>query len=69
MSEPKTFKEAYAVLQGHAEILRTQKEPNIDDLLTIVNESTAAYKTCQDRIKAVESALSEALGAAEPAGG
>ena len=56
-----TFKEAYGVLQRHAESLRDQKEPNIDDLLTIVTESVDAYKTCQQRIEAVEKALEKAL--------
>jgi len=68
----KTFKEAYGVLQQHAETLRNQQEPNIDDLLTIVTESVDAYKTCQQRIEAVEKALEKALsdtgikGAASP---
>ena len=57
----KTFKEAYGVLQQHAQTLRDQQEPNIDDLLTIVTESVAAYKTCQERIDAVEKALEKAL--------
>lgn len=57
----KTFKEAYGVLQQHAQTLRDQHEPNIDDLLTIVTESVAAYKTCQERIDAVEKALEKAL--------
>jgi exodeoxyribonuclease VII small subunit len=56
-----TFKEAYGVLQQHAQALREQEEPNIDDLLTIVTESVAAYKTCQERIDAVEKALEKAL--------
>ena len=56
-----TFKASYSVLQTHAQTLRTQKEPNIDDLLTIVTESVAAYKVCQERITAVESALERAL--------
>jgi exodeoxyribonuclease VII small subunit len=56
-----TFKEAYGVLQKHAETLRNQREPNIDDLLSIVTESVAAYKTCKERIDAVEKALEEAL--------
>lgn len=59
--EAKTFREAYEVLQNHAETLREQNEPNIDDLLTIVNESVAAYKVCKQRIDAVEKALEEAL--------
>jgi exodeoxyribonuclease VII small subunit len=56
-----TFKEAYGVLQQHAQTLRDQTEPNIDDLLTIVTESVAAYKVCQTRIDAVEKALEKAL--------
>ena len=57
----KTFKEAYGVLQGHAETLREQHEPNIDDLLSIVTESVDAYKVCKERIDAVEKALEKAL--------
>jgi exodeoxyribonuclease VII small subunit len=64
----KTFKEAYGVLQGHAETLREQQEPNIDDLLSIVTESVDAYKVCKERIDAVERALEKALsGTGTPA--
>lgn len=63
MSE--TFKQSYGVLQKHAHTLRKQSEPNIDDLLTIVEESVAAYKVCQTRIDAVEKALEKALGGAQ----
>ena len=56
-----TFKQAYGVLQQHAQTLRDQEEPNIDDLLTIVTESVGAYKVCQERIDAVEKALEKAL--------
>lgn len=62
-----SFKEAYGVLQQHAQTLRNQQEPNIDDLLTIVTESVAAYKTCQQRIEAVEKALEKALSDMEAA--
>jgi exodeoxyribonuclease VII small subunit len=58
----KTFKEAYGVLQHHAQTLREQQEPNIDDLLGIVTESVNAYKVCKERIDAVEKALEKALG-------
>jgi exodeoxyribonuclease VII small subunit len=58
----KTFKDAYGVLQQHAETLRNQQEPNIDDLLSIVTESVDAYKVCKERIDAVEKALEKALG-------
>jgi exodeoxyribonuclease VII small subunit len=57
----KTFKEAYGVLQVHAQTLREQNEPNIDDLLSIVTESVDAYKICKERIDAVEKALEKAL--------
>jgi len=58
----KTFKDAYGVLSKHAQTLRNQQEPNIDDLLTIVTESVEAYKVCKERIDAVEAALDKALG-------
>lgn len=64
----KTFKQAYGILQDHAETLRNQQEPNIDDLLTIVTESVAAYKVCKERIDAVEKALEQALSGAGVAG-
>ena len=56
-----TFKEAFGVLSKHAQTLRTHQEPNIDDLLTIVEESVSAYKVCTARISAVEAALQKAL--------
>jgi exodeoxyribonuclease VII small subunit len=59
-----SFRDAYGVLQRHAETLRTQEEPNIDDLLTIVTESVNAYKVCKQRIDAVEEALKAALDGA-----
>jgi exodeoxyribonuclease VII small subunit len=68
----KSFKDAYGVLQRHSEALRNQREPNIDDLLTIVTESVEAYKVCTSRIDAVEQALEQALGGtgiATPAAG
>lgn len=60
----RSFKDAYGVLQKHAETLRDQDEPNIDDLLTIVTESVDAYKVCKERIDAVEAALKAALDGA-----
>ena len=60
--EKQTFKEAFSILQRNAETLRNQREPNIDDLLQIVQGSVAAYKVCTQRIDAVEAALKEALG-------
>ena len=67
VNEKKTFREAYGVLQGHAETLRNQTEPNIDDLLAIVEESVSAYRVCKERIDAVEQALEKALNNASAA--
>ncbi|MBA3588453.1 MAG: hypothetical protein H0W40_18595 [Methylibium sp.] len=62
MSDGKTFREAYAILQKHAQTLRSQQEPDIDNLTTIVSESVDAYKLCKQRIDAVEKALEQSLG-------
>ena len=65
----KTFKETYAVLQKHAQTLRTQQEPDIDNLKTIVSESLAAHRVCNDRIDGVERALEKLIGSAGVEGG
>lgn len=67
MTEPTTFREAYEVLHRHAQDLRNSDEPNIDNLLSVVSESVAAYKVCRQRIDAVEAALKEALANVPPA--
>ena len=69
MSNEKTFKEAYGTLQKHAQALRSQQEPDIDNLTTIVSESVEAYRVCKERIDAVEKALEQALGNAQIEGG
>lgn len=60
-----SFKEAYHTLQQHANTLRQQQEPNIDDLLTIVSESVEAFNVCKARIEAVELAMEQALRGAQ----
>ena len=55
-----SFKEAYAVLQQHAQALRDQQAPDVDALLTIVAESAQAYQVCRERIDAVEKLLEKA---------
>lgn len=60
----RSFRDAYGVLQQHAQTLREQAEPSVDDLLTIVTESVAACNVCKVRIDAVEAALKVALDSA-----
>ena len=61
MKAPSNFQEAYGTLQRHAETLRNQREPDLDNLLKVVTESVSAYQVCKARIDAVEKALEEAL--------
>lgn len=55
------FKTAYEVLKTNAQTLQNSTDPNIDELMAIVEQSIAAYKICQSRIDAVESALNQAF--------
>lgn len=52
-----SFKEAFHILKRNAEKLDTQVEPDIDYLMTTVEESMQAYKACKTRIDAVQAAL------------
>ena len=68
MSEFTTFKDAFGALQRNASTLRTQQEPNIDELLPLVQESMNAFRVCKERIDAVDAALRVEFGEA-PDGG
>ncbi|MEZ2902139.1 exodeoxyribonuclease VII small subunit [Acinetobacter terrestris] len=54
-----TFKEGYEVLKKNAELLESQEEPDIDNLMKIVENSMFAYKACKSRVDAVQQALNE----------
>ena len=54
-----TFKQAFAILKQNAERLEEQQEPDIDQLMAIVEESMKAYKVCKQRIKVVQEALTQ----------
>lgn len=54
-----SFKEGYEVLKRNAEVLESQEEPDIDNLMKIVEESMDAYKACKSRVEAVQQALDE----------
>ena len=58
---PKTFKAAYDILKTNATELQQQDEPDIDNLMTTVEESIAAYRICETRINAVQQALDAAF--------
>lgn len=54
---PKTFQEAYDILKTNAETLKSQDEPDIDNLMSTVEQSIAAYRVCEARLDAIEQAL------------
>ena len=54
-----TFKEGYEILKKNAELLENQDEPDIDNLMKIVEESMSAYKACKTRVDAVQQALND----------
>lgn len=54
-----TFKEGYDILKKNTEFLESQEEPDIDNLMKIVEESISAYKACKSRVDAVQQALNE----------
>ncbi|QIC73874.1 exodeoxyribonuclease VII [Acinetobacter indicus] len=54
-----TFKEGYEILKRNAELLESQEEPDIDNLMKIVEESMSAYKACKSRVDAVQEALNK----------
>jgi exodeoxyribonuclease VII small subunit len=56
-----SFKEGYEILKRNAELLDAQQEPDIDNLMKIVEESMAAYKACKTRVDAVQQALDDAF--------
>ena len=58
---PKTFKAAYDILKTNAAELQQQDEPDIDNLMTTVEESIAAYRVCETRIHAIQQALDAAF--------
>lgn len=54
-----SFKQGYDILKKNAELLESQQEPDIDNLMKIVEESMQAYKACKSRVDAVQKALNE----------
>mgnify|MGYP000918750693 CR=1 FL=1 len=58
-NETLSFKDGYEILKRNAEQLESQQEPDIDNLMKIVEESMTAYKACKTRVEAVQQALND----------
>ncbi len=62
MSDSQKYRENYEKLRAIAERLAGDEAVDIDELVPLVDEASAAYKVCRARIEAVEKALAERLG-------
>ncbi len=51
----------YQKLKKIADTMRNSQEPDIDQLVAMVNDANEAYKKCQARIEAVEKAIEDKL--------
>jgi len=58
-----SFNQNYAVLKQNAEKLRIQTEPDIDNLIPLVESSIKSYEICKKRIDAVKVAFDKLLPA------
>jgi exodeoxyribonuclease VII small subunit len=63
--DPHSFNAAYEVLKNNAVLLSHQQEPDIDQLLPLVEESLKAYNICKARLEAVQQALEKQIGPEE----
>jgi exodeoxyribonuclease VII small subunit len=66
-----SFKQAYAILETNAEKLKSDNhDVDIDELVTIMEQSQKAYEICQQRIEAVKKTIerfaSDSDNTAEP---
>jgi exodeoxyribonuclease VII small subunit len=58
-AESESYLKNYQKLKQIAEAMRESNEPDIDQLVAMINEANEAYKQCQARIEAVEKAIKD----------
>ncbi|MDN5490311.1 exodeoxyribonuclease VII small subunit [Acinetobacter sp. ULE_I001] len=58
-NETLSFKQGYDILKRNADLLESQEEPDIDNLMKVVEESMDAFKSCKSRVDAVQQALNK----------
>lgn len=59
IKKPKNFADNYKKLQEISAKLRSGQAMDVDQLLPMIKEATAAYEKCKSRLKAVHTALNE----------
>lgn len=65
-NKTESFNESYGVLKEISEKLRNQSEPNIDELIPMLQKATNAYNVCKSRLGSVKEALKEHLANDNP---
>jgi len=58
-----TFKQHYGNLKSIAEKMRSQTEPDIDELLPLVDSALKSHGVCAERLATVKKMLDERFGA------
>ena len=64
-AETETFKQHYDNLRRIAEQMRSQSDPNIDELIPMVDSALKSHAVCSARLKNVKQMLDERFGAEE----
>jgi exodeoxyribonuclease VII small subunit len=60
--QTESFKQHYQNLRTIAETMRTQQEPDIDQLIPQVDSALKSYGICKERLDAVKKLLDERFG-------
>ena len=64
-----TYAQNRETLRVIAERLRIETDIDIDELIPLIDQATAAYRACRARVEAVERILQERLPATTPEAG
>lgn len=59
--EATRFDEEYQILKGNVDKLRQSDISNIDELVPLVEQSSAAYQRCKERLDAVEALINNVI--------
>ncbi len=67
MTTTTTFQHHYANLRAIAEQMRSQQEPDLDELVPLVDSALESYHACRERLDTVKQMLDERFDPAHEA--